>query len=91
MDSMSTINVLVVNKFDDESLQKIAAVSPRIRVITSSPMWEAPAPNSGERIDCNDAEFNNMLAQTEVLLGFRPPLNVLTRAPGLKWIQTVIT
>lgn len=90
MDDINTINVLVVNKLDDESLRKISAISPKIRVMTSSPFWEASDTTVGKKLDCMDAEFNKLLSQTEIIFGYRPPINVIERAPNLKWIQTML-
>jgi len=34
-------------------------------------------------------QFDVLLAQAEVIYGFRIPQNLIARAPGLKWIQTM--
>jgi phosphoglycerate dehydrogenase-like enzyme len=31
-----------------------------------------------------------LLAEAEIIFGYRPPLNVTSRAPKLKWVQTVL-
>jgi phosphoglycerate dehydrogenase-like enzyme len=90
MNEQNTINVLVVNKLDDESLKKISAVSPRIKVMTSWHLWDAQDTTSGKNTDCDSKEFNYMLAKAEVIFGFRPPKSVIQRAPNLKWIHTVL-
>jgi phosphoglycerate dehydrogenase-like enzyme len=90
MNEQNIINVLVVNKLDDESLKKISAVSPRIKIMTSWHLWDAQDTTSGKSTDCDIEEFNNMLAKAEVIFGFRPPKNVIQRAPNLKWIHTVL-
>jgi D-2-hydroxyacid dehydrogenase (NADP+) len=84
------INVLVVNKIDEEGLRKIASVSPRIKVMTSWHLWDAQDTTSGKETDSNSPEFREMLAKAEIIYGFRPPRDVLKRAPNLKWIQTVL-
>jgi phosphoglycerate dehydrogenase-like enzyme len=91
MDKIDTINVLVVNKIDDEGLRKIASVSPRIKVMTSAPIWESSETPAGKSNDSTSAEFKEMLARAEVIFGWRPPPNVIDRAPRLKWFQSFLS
>jgi phosphoglycerate dehydrogenase-like enzyme len=90
MNGQGTINVLVVNKIDDEGLKKISGVSPRINLMTSWHLWDAQDTTSGKDTDCDNPEFNSMLARAEVIFGYRPPKNIVQRAPNLKWIHTVL-
>ncbi len=91
MDSMEKINVLVVNKIDEGTLKKIASISPQIRVITTGRLWESSETADGKDRDCDKPEFADMLAQAEVIFGWRPPPNVIARAPRLKWIQSFLS
>jgi D-2-hydroxyacid dehydrogenase (NADP+) len=90
MDRQNDIFVLVVNKIDDEGLKQISSVSPRVKVLTSWQYWDAQDTTSGKVTDSDAPEFNEMLAKAEVIVGFRPPSNVLNRAPRLKWIHTIL-
>src|SRR4030042_158957 len=87
---IDTVNIMVVNKISDECLKQIASVSPRIKILPAFRIWEAPDSTHTENTDCNDEEFNKMLAQAEIIFGFRTPKNVVARAPRLKWVQTFI-
>jgi len=89
-DKNEIINVLVVNEIGDEELRKISSISPRIKVTTSTHLWEAPEIPAGKGFDCDQEEFKNMLAQAEIIFGWRPPPNIIARAPRLKWIQTFL-
>jgi phosphoglycerate dehydrogenase-like enzyme len=86
----SIVNVLVVNDIGEVGLKKIASVSPHIQAVSSIRLWEAPETPAGQSQDCNAAEFQEMLARAEVVFGWRPPPNIVTRAPHLKWIQTFL-
>jgi D-2-hydroxyacid dehydrogenase (NADP+) len=90
MQKSDLLNVLVVNKIDVNSLDKIASISPNIRVMTSWHLWDAQDTTSGKETDCSEPEFTSMLAKADIIFGYRPPKNVLQRAPRLKWIQTVL-
>jgi len=90
---MKSLNVLMVNFVFDKSMprpggdivKRIAAVSPAIRVkemtiIPGNPPQEAPA--GKETVD-------ELLAWAEVMYGFIPPGDITSRAPNLKWFQTM--
>lgn len=88
---MGKINVLVLSAIGEECLRQIAGVSPRINLRDASDLWDAPDMVTAERKgDFRDDKFEALLAQAEVLYGYRPPQNVIARAPGLKWIQTML-
>jgi len=84
------IYVMVVDKLGEEELKKIAAVSPRIRILDSTPWWQSSETSDGKYRDSQSPEFIEMLQKAEVILGWRPPPQVGSRAPNLKWIQTVL-
>lgn len=82
---MELINVVVVTaEPDDERLRKIAAVSPRIKVTDVSALIRAE--QSGDSIA--KKKLDSILAEAEVVYGFRLPQDLIKRAPKLKWIQT---
>ena len=88
---MESVNVLVISSISEQSLRQIAAVSPRIKLSDASNLWDAPDMVTAERKgDISNEKFDALLAQAEVIYGFRPPQNVIARAPKLKWIQTML-
>jgi phosphoglycerate dehydrogenase-like enzyme len=83
---MSQVNVLITHKIDEEYLHQIKIVSPEIKVWDVSNLVEAE-----EKGDLTAAkELDALLAETQVIFGFAAPRNVLTRAPNLKWIHTML-
>ncbi len=88
---MKTINILVTSALSRKDLDRIAAVSPKIKIMDASGLWDAPDIVTAERKgDFTDVKFENMLAQAEIIYGYRPPQNVIARSPRLKWIQTML-
>jgi len=88
---MKTVNVITVisaarvdaPRLDDALLQQISQVDPSVKVKDASTLV------AGE-LRGDPAARKNMdalLAETEVLVGFMPPHDLLKRAPGLKWVQ----
>ena len=78
------VNVLVTRAIGDECLRWIADVSPRIRLTDVSGLLRAE--NDGDRAAREQLDI--LLREAEVIFGLRFPLDVLTRSPRLKWIQT---
>ncbi len=89
---MDSVNVMVTSSLGDENLRQIAAVSPRVNLMDASILWNAPdmLPDDKRTADFSSEEFDSMLAQAEVIYGFRTPRNLITRAPKLKWIQVML-
>ncbi len=83
---MESVNVLVTAAIGDECLQKITAISPRIKLTDVSDLFRAERRGdlaSKEKLDA-------LLAEAEVLYGQpEPSQNIISRAPRLKWIQTM--
>jgi D-2-hydroxyacid dehydrogenase (NADP+) len=90
---MKSLNVLVINYIFNKSmprsseavLRKISAVSPTIKVkeitiIPGKPPREISP--SGETLD-------DLLAEADVIFGSAQLENILSRAPNLKWLQTM--
>src|SRR4030042_842552 len=90
---MESLNLLVVTPSfekslphaDDDILQRIRAVSPKIKVKDGSTLIMAEFRGD----DSRKAELDAMLAETDILFGFVPPQNIIARAPNLKWLQVV--
>ena len=82
---METVNVLVTTSIDEVCLRQIITVSPRIKLTDVSHL--ARAEKSGDL--SYKKGLDTLLAQAEVVYGFRPPKNVVARAPKLKWYQAM--
>jgi len=90
---MDSFNIVVVTPAFDKSLphsdneiiRRITGVSPKIKVNDASTMMmaEHQGDNSGKE------SLDNMLAEADVIFAFglMLPRDLLTRAPGLKWLQ----
>ena len=89
---MDVVNVLVVSRISEDSKRQIEAISPRIKLWDTSHLWDAPPKVHGkqQKEDFSSKEFDALLAQAEVIYGFRPPKNVVARAPRLKWYQNML-
>jgi phosphoglycerate dehydrogenase-like enzyme len=90
---MESLNVLVVTPSFDKSLlsayenilRRISEVSPKIKVIDGSS--QMPAEFQGDK--SGKKKLDAILAEIDVLFGFIPPENIISRAPRLKWMQVV--
>ena len=90
---MKSLNVLViapafdrsVPHADEETLRRIALAGPGINVIDVSEL--AVAEYRGD--STAKGKLDAMLAEAEVIYGLILPQNLLTRAPKLKWFQTM--
>lgn len=88
---MDTVNVLVTSVLSENALRKIAEVSPIVKIMDVSGLWDAPDMVTAEtKGDFTNEKFEAMLAETDIIYGFRPPQNVISRATKLKWIQTML-
>jgi len=73
---MNPIQVLMTLRFTEAQLNRIRAVSPRLRVIQKS------VPEGHDGLDVSEL----FTGDEEILYGFMPPRD-LSRAPNLKWVQ----
>jgi phosphoglycerate dehydrogenase-like enzyme len=88
---MKSLNILVVTPSfdkglphaDEEILSRIRSVSSNIKVNDASTMVFAELRGD----DSKKEELDALLAETDVIFGFVPPKNVISRAPKLKWMQ----
>jgi phosphoglycerate dehydrogenase-like enzyme len=79
---MDTVNLLVSSP-EGESLDKIAAISPKVK---ARDIWDLS--RADYRGDSSvKEELDNVLADAEIVYGFRLPRNLIARAPKLKWVQ----
>lgn len=80
---MNTVNIIIATPVSEEARQKIKAVSPQINIQDVSNL---------SRLDYQGdlqarKELDAILADAEIAYGMRTPVNLLSRAPKLKWIQ----
>ena len=80
---MEPINVLVNDQITEEILPRIQAVDSRLKVTHIGKLLTAELEGDTEASRKLDA----LLAETEVYAGMRIPARLLSRAPGLKWVQ----
>jgi len=85
---MELVNVLVTpammqERLPEDKLREIIAVNPKIKLSEASALVAAEREGdftSKEKLDA-------LLAEAEVVYGTKLPLNLISRAPKLKWIQ----
>ncbi|MHB8084865.1 MAG: D-2-hydroxyacid dehydrogenase [Dehalococcoidia bacterium] len=82
---MKQVNVVATIKLDDRAARQITEINKRIKLIDASGL--------AQREQAGDAaarrQMDALLADAEVIYGFRLPKNVIARAPRLKWIQVM--
>ena len=82
---MESVNVLVTEPLDEECLQQITSISPKIKLTDVSDLFAAE--QGGEF--ASKKKLDVLLAEAEVIYGQRLPQNVITQAPKLKWVQVM--
>lgn len=83
---MDKVKVVVMTPIGEESLKLIAGVSPQVNMIVASDLFRQEKKGDAQATRKLDA----ILADAEVVFGrFELEQNVTTRAPKLKWIQTM--
>jgi hypothetical protein len=80
----------VVDKLGEEELRKIAAVSPRIRILDSTPWWQSSETSDCKYRDSQSSGVHRNAAKGRGDTGLAGRLHRWLRAPNLKWIQTVL-
>jgi D-2-hydroxyacid dehydrogenase (NADP+) len=81
---MGQLNIVITRPLEEDCLREIMAVSPETQLWDASDLVAAE-----QRGDFTSREkLDAMLAHAEVIYGW-PPQNVITRAPNLKWIQSL--
>jgi D-2-hydroxyacid dehydrogenase (NADP+) len=86
---MNTVNVLVLSHIGKECLRQIEAVSPLLRVKDSSKLKGRSFSKSGVEDPAAERELTEWLAEADIIYGSGIPSDILTRAPGVKWVQTM--
>jgi len=82
---VEVVEILVTTSLDEECIQQITTISPKINLRDVSDFA-----NAEERGDFSSREqFDAHLAEAEIIYGPGPPKNVIARASKLRWIQTM--
>jgi D-2-hydroxyacid dehydrogenase (NADP+) len=82
-DDMNTVNVIIATPVSEEARQQIKSVSPQTIVKDVSDLSRRDYQGDLQA----RKELDEILAEAEVAYGIRTPVNLLARAPKLKWIQ----
>jgi len=82
---VESVNLLVTTALNEASLHQITNISSRIKLINVSEL--AQEEKKGDA--AAKKQLDALLAEAEVIYGFRLPENVTARAPKLKWFQTM--
>jgi len=82
-ETMDTINIVIATPFSAEAQDKVRAVNPRVRLTDITDLARRDYQGDTQARKNLDA----ILAETEIVYGMRVPINLLPRAPKLKWIQ----
>src|SRR6476646_228110 len=87
-----SVSVLVNLPLPSEYTHAIAAVDPRVRVLCvyepkSDTVPDDPEEETSAWREVTGDELDALIAQAEVYVGFRFPIEWLDRAPRLKWVQ----
>jgi phosphoglycerate dehydrogenase-like enzyme len=80
---MKTINVLATIPLSESLTNQIAGVGPGIHLTSIADLMSA---ENGREAGARE-KLDMVLADAEVIYGFRLPQNVVARSPGLKWVQ----
>jgi len=80
---MGFVNVLVTSSIGDECLRQIKMVSPKVKLVDASHLARAEQAGNFTSKD----EFDALLAEVEIVYGFRFPKDFIARTPKLKWVQ----
>jgi len=100
---MEKVHVLITAPLSESDIEKVTSVDPRIEVIyaaeevrvergiaaTEVIPWGRPMGQRELTLEEASATLDGMLEHVEVVLGWRLPRNLLSRAPRLKWVQGV--
>jgi len=100
---MEKLHVLITASLSEADVDRITAVDPAVEVIyaveevraelgiaaTQAVPWGRPmGQRELTRQEASEA-LDRMLGHTEVIFGWRLPLNLISRAPRLRWVQGV--
>ncbi|MFC1965417.1 D-2-hydroxyacid dehydrogenase [Chloroflexota bacterium] len=82
---MKSLNVLVTSAISDECQQQITSVGPEVKMTNVSDLFRAERRGDS----ASKTRLDTLLAEAEVVFGYRYPGDILARAPKLKWIQVM--
>ena len=82
VERIAAVNSMVEVTYAMEEVRAELDITPESAIPLGRPMWQREL----TRADASKA-LDSMLAHTEVMLSWRLPLNLLSRAPRLRWIQ----
>jgi phosphoglycerate dehydrogenase-like enzyme len=82
-DKMNTINIIIATPVSEETRRLIKSVSPKVNLRDVSDLSRRDYQGDLQA----RKELDAILAEAEVAYGMRIPVNLLARAPKLKWIQ----
>jgi len=82
---METVNILVSSPTDEEILNRIATVSPRVKIQN---VWDLSRADFRGDSSARD-KLDSALADAEIVYGIRLPRDLISRAPKLKWVQVM--
>ena len=83
---MTSLNIVVTRKLETGLLQQIAALDPSVTVLDGADFNAAELNSDFSYKD----KLDNLLAKAQILLCDWPPKNIVSRAPNLKWIQSML-
>ena len=80
---MDTVNIIIATPVSEGARQRVKSISPRIVVKDISDLSRRDYQGDLQA----RKELDSVLADAEIAYGIRTPVNLLARAPKLKWIQ----
>jgi D-2-hydroxyacid dehydrogenase (NADP+) len=81
---MKAVNLLVTTALNEASLKQITGISSRIKLTDVSELARNEKGNPAAK-----KQLDALLAEAEIIYGFRLPENTIARSPKLKWFQTM--
>ena len=83
--NVESVNLLVTTALNEASLKRITDISSRVKLTDVSEL----AQDEKKGDTAAKKQLDVLLAEAEIIYGFRLPENAITRAPRLKWFQTM--
>ena len=85
---MEKVNVLILASLESSLLERIKAVSPRLKIIDAADLVGINSPSDPGKLSSeSERKLDSLLADAEVLYSYRTFPDLITRAPKLKWVQ----
>ncbi len=83
---MNMLNIVITHPLEEEYLQQIKRVNPDIKIMDASPFYYSEShENTAFKI-----KLDAMLAQADVICGFWPSKDIISRSPHVKWIHSLL-